>query len=59
VSILALTASSAPGQITRFEGQSIVEITFSPAQLLDPADLANARALKKGAFARGRCCASH
>jgi outer membrane protein assembly complex protein YaeT len=35
-------------QVSKFEGRPIVEITFSPTQPLDPADLATAQPLKKG-----------
>jgi outer membrane protein insertion porin family len=46
--ILALAVSSAVGQVSKFEGRPIVDITFSPEQPLDPADLAKALPLKKG-----------
>ena len=46
--ILALGLSSAVAQVSLFEGRPIVEITFSPTQPLDPADLATAQPLKKG-----------
>jgi outer membrane protein insertion porin family len=46
--ILAIALSSAAGQVSQFEGQPIVDITFAPVQPLDPADLAKAQPLKKG-----------
>jgi outer membrane protein insertion porin family len=46
--IFALALSSAAGQVSQFEGRPIVDITFSPEQPLDPADLAKAQPLKKG-----------
>jgi hypothetical protein len=36
---LALVISSAKAQVSDFEGRRIVDIQFSPAQILDPADL--------------------
>jgi outer membrane protein insertion porin family len=48
LSILALAAASAVGQVSQFEGRPIVDITFSPEQPLDPADLAKAQPLKIG-----------
>lgn len=45
---LASAVSQGYAQVPQFEGQRIVEITFSPAQPLDPADLAIAQPLKIG-----------
>ena len=46
--ILALASSGAVAQVSKFEGRPIVDITFSPEQPLDPADLATAQPLKMG-----------
>ncbi len=35
-------------QVSQFEGKRIIDIQFSPAQILDAADLAKAQPLKKG-----------
>ncbi|HLK18918.1 MAG TPA: BamA/TamA family outer membrane protein [Bryobacteraceae bacterium] len=45
---LAGAVSHGIAQVSQFEGQRIVEITFSPSQPLDPADLATAQPLKVG-----------
>lgn len=45
---LALVISSAKAQVSDFEGRRIVDIQFSPAQILDPADLDKAVKLRKG-----------
>src|SRR5206468_3852823 len=45
---LALLLCSAAAQVSQFEGRRIVDIQLSPAQILDPADLAKALPLKKG-----------
>jgi len=47
--ILALVLSSAVGQVAQFEGRPIADITFSPSQPLDSADLSKAQPLRKGA----------
>ncbi len=46
--LLALLAFCAAAQVSEFEGRPIVDIQFSPAQTLDPADLARVFPLKKG-----------
>ena len=46
--LLALFAVCAAAQVSEFEGRPIVDIQFSPAQTLDPADLARVFPLKKG-----------
>ena len=48
--LLATVASSPPAraQAAAFEGRTITEIQFLPAQVLDPADLAEALPLRKG-----------
>src|SRR5881227_2386492 len=38
----------APAQVAQFEGKRIVDIQYSPAQILDAADLAKAQPLKTG-----------
>ena len=43
-----LSTAAAFGQGTQFENRPIVDIQFSPAQTLDPADLAKALPFKKG-----------
>ena len=35
-------------QVSQFEGRRIADIQYTPAQILDPADLARAQPLKKG-----------
>jgi outer membrane protein insertion porin family len=40
--------SESAAQVASFEGKRIAEIQYSPAQILDPADLASAQPLKKG-----------
>lgn len=44
--------SAASAQTTQFDGQTIVDIQFSPRQSLDPADLAKAMPMKKGDILR-------
>ncbi len=39
---------TAAAQVLQFEGRRIVDIQYSPAQVLDPADLASIQVLKKG-----------
>jgi outer membrane protein insertion porin family len=48
ICLLGLIASGAVAQISQFEGRSIIDIQFSPAPTLDPADLAKAQPLRKG-----------
>jgi hypothetical protein len=45
---VAIITSNIAAQVSDFEGKRIVDIEFSPAQTLDPADLAKAQPLKKG-----------
>jgi len=45
---LAFFASSAAAQVSGFEGRRVVDIQFSPAQVLDPADLNRIMKLRKG-----------
>ena len=45
---MAACASSAAAQVTGLEGRRIVDIQFSPAQILDPADLDRVLKLHKG-----------
>src|SRR5260370_20396414 len=46
--LLALLAARAAAQVSEFEGRPIADIQFSPAQILDPTDLARVFPLKKG-----------
>jgi outer membrane protein assembly complex protein YaeT len=46
--LLALLASGIAAQVATFEGKRIADIQFSPAKILDPADLAKAQPIKKG-----------
>src|SRR5580765_8276170 len=46
--LLALLTAGATAQAPQFEGRPIVDIQFSPAQVLDPADVARLLPLKKG-----------
>src|SRR6266481_942214 len=46
--LLALFAVCAAAQVSEFEDRRIVDIQFSPAQTLDPADLTRVFPLKKG-----------
>src|SRR5216683_1602973 len=55
---LALLASGATAQVSGFEGKRIVDIRFSPAQTLDPADLDKAQPLRKGELLRAQDVAS-
>jgi outer membrane protein assembly complex protein YaeT len=49
VAVLALTwAMNSAAQIAQFEGQKIADIQYSPAQILDPADLDIVQLLHKG-----------
>ena len=50
---LALLTSTAPAQVSDFEGRRIVDIQFSPASPLDPADLDRVQPLRKGELLRG------
>ena len=45
---MTLLSLPATAQIAQFDGKRIMDIQFSPAQILDPADLAKALTLKKG-----------
>lgn len=45
---LAVSTGAALGQVTQFEGKRITGIQFTPAEVLDPADLAKALPFKKG-----------
>src|SRR3569623_2833542 len=50
LAILALAcAMNSPAQIAQFEGQKIAAIEYSPAPLLDPADLSIVQMLHEGA----------
>jgi outer membrane protein assembly complex protein YaeT len=53
-----MLTSSIAAQVSEFEGKRIVDIEFSPAQPLDPADLAKAQLLKKGEPLRAEDVAS-
>jgi outer membrane protein insertion porin family len=55
---VALLASGASAQVSDFEGKRIVDIRFSPAQTLDPADLDKAHPLRKGELLRAQDVAS-
>jgi len=46
--VVTIFAHLAGAQITQFEGRRIIEIRFTPAQILDPADLDKALKLHKG-----------
>ena len=48
VCVLILLSISCASQTRQFEGRPIVDIQFTPDQSLDPADLAEAQAVKKG-----------
>jgi outer membrane protein insertion porin family len=48
LAIWFLPASNALAQANQFEGKRIEDIQYSPAQILDPVDLARAQPLKKG-----------
>ncbi|HEY4089183.1 MAG TPA: BamA/TamA family outer membrane protein [Bryobacteraceae bacterium] len=49
LAILALAcAANSSAQIAQFEGQKIADIQYSPAPILDPADLAVVQLLQKG-----------
>ena len=49
MAVLAVAGrSESAAQVASFEGKRIAEIQYSPAQILDPADLASAQPLKKG-----------
>ncbi|MDQ2899893.1 MAG: hypothetical protein M3Y07_08850, partial [Acidobacteriota bacterium] len=48
ISALALLATGAGAQISQFEGKPIAAIQYSPAETLDPADLARAQPLRIG-----------
>ena len=52
-SCLALLVSCGAAQSSQFEGRTVVDIQFSPAQILDPSDLAKILPLKKGEPFRG------
>ncbi len=45
---ICLPVSVLTAQVNRFEGKEIVDIQYSPASTLDPADLANVQPLRKG-----------
>ena len=45
---LALLPLGMAAEVAQFEGKRIVDIQFTPAQILDPADLEKAQPLKKG-----------
>jgi len=45
---ICLPVSVLTAQVDRFEGKEIVDIQYSPASTLDPADLAKVQPLKKG-----------
>jgi len=45
---LVILTSGAAAQISEFQGKRVVEIQFSPAQTLDPDDLAKAQPMKVG-----------
>jgi outer membrane protein insertion porin family len=45
---LAVVAPGADAQVSQFEGRRIVDVQFSPAQILDPADLNRALKVQKG-----------
>ena len=54
VCLLTLLTSVAPAQVSEFEGRRIVDIQFSPASPLDPADLDRVQPLRKGEPLRGQ-----
>lgn len=47
-------AQQSRAQMAQFEGQRIVDIQYSPAQILDPADLASAQPIHKGDLLHAR-----
>ncbi|HZL55796.1 MAG TPA: POTRA domain-containing protein, partial [Bryobacteraceae bacterium] len=46
--VVCLFVSGAAAQIRQFEGKQIIDVQYSPASTLDPADLARFQPLKKG-----------
>src|SRR5258708_8627772 len=51
--LFGVAVSSASAQMAAWEGRRVIDIQFSPAQELDPADLARALSVKKGETLHG------